>query len=144
MCVVDHLPFLLTSVTFRVFAIIISVTYLNSFGFIPIGVFWLVRCAGKILDATKILMCVSYSVILGQKTFGHRLNDIPLWLVSFTSVVLPVCFTVESIKSEHDRKELIKIQTKTFRAQSMAALFIYGVTIVAVAVLVYLPQDKIS
>ena len=85
-----------------------------------------------------------HSVILGQKIFGNRLNDIPLWLVSFTSLFFPVCFTVETINTKEDRKKLIGIQTRTFRAQSLASLFIYGVTLVAVAVLVYLPQDKVK
>ena len=39
--VVDHLPFLTTAGYFRIAASVLFITYLGTFGFIPIGVFWI-------------------------------------------------------------------------------------------------------
>ena len=39
--VVDHLPFLTTAGYFRIAASVLFITYLGTFGFVPIGVFWI-------------------------------------------------------------------------------------------------------
>ena len=39
----DHLAFLTSASFFRIAAMVISITYLGTFGLIPIGIFWLLH-----------------------------------------------------------------------------------------------------
>ena len=71
--VVDHLPFLTTAGYFRIAASVLFITYLGTFGFVPIGVFWISL------------------LFIGYKKFRLDLN--PLWLISFVSLFVPACFT---------------------------------------------------
>ena len=81
--VVDHLPFLTTAGYFRIATSVLFITYLGTFGFIPIGVFWISL------------------LFIGYKKFRLDLN--PLWLISFVSLFVPACFTHRRI----DRRYLI-------------------------------------
>ena len=75
--VVDHLPFLTTAGYFRIASSILFITYLGTFAFIPIGIFWITL------------------LFIGYQKFRLDLN--PLWLISFVSLFVPACFTMKRI-----------------------------------------------
>ena len=107
----DFLPFNISVTFFRVWSVIFLVTYLNSWGFIPIAVFWLVN------------------VMISQKTieeFTENENANSIWLMSFMGTFTPSYFRPKYEPPKIKRKRrLILAQKMLFRYQCIASAVIY-------------------
>ena len=68
------------------------------FRFIPIVIFWV----GNIL--------------LSQCTFAAKTNTIPIWLISFITLFIPVCLTTKIMKRATSRKKMIALQVPIQRS----------------------------
>ena len=95
---------------FRVWSVIFLITYLNSWGFIPIAVFWLVN------------------VMISQKTIeetseNEKANSI--WLMSFMGTFTPSYFRPKYEPKIKDKKRLISTQKMLFKYQCIASACIY-------------------
>ena len=75
--VVEHLPFLWIAAYFRIISTVLFMTYLGTFGLVPIGIFWIT------------LLFIGYHKL--------QLDMNPLWLISFVSIFLPACFTIKRV-----------------------------------------------
>ncbi len=78
--VCDHLPFLLSATVFRISAATIFVTYIHSYSAAPFALFWISNLA------------IGY--------YQFNLEKIPLWLISFTALFMPVCFTTSDVHTK--------------------------------------------
>jgi hypothetical protein len=67
------------------------------------------------------------------------MDHIPNWLIIFMSVFVPVCFTSKMFKTAKDQQEMIKIQYKTFKLQTLASFISYTITLIVVLVYVNSP-----
>ena len=119
----DHLAFISAETYFRIVSILVCVTYLNTFGFLPIAVAWI------------------GSIIIGQRIYSKSLDFIPLWLISFISIFMPICFTSKDIRSDYEREQVVYLQFQTFKYLSIVSVISYGVCLIAIGVIVYLPYD---
>ena len=77
-CCMCHVPFLLTGTYFRLSFAVLSAAYLDKLGLIPILIFWIANVA------------------IGYKLFDRSCH--PLWLISFVSIYIPVCFGIRKYK----------------------------------------------
>ena len=79
-CCLYHLPFLSTAAYFRISFFVLSVMYLGNFAVIPIGLFWIAN------------------LTIGYRHFQRSRHLNPLWLISFVSILMPVCFSMKKIE----------------------------------------------
>ena len=106
----DFLPFNISVTFFRVWSVIFLVTYLNSWGFIPIAVFWLAN------------------VMISQKTIEESTeleNGNSIWLMSFMGTFTPSYFRPKYEPKKKHKRRLISTQKKLFRYQCIASAVIY-------------------
>ena len=95
---------------FRVWSVIFLITYLNSWGFIPIAVFWLAN------------------VMISQKTIeetSENENANSIWLMSFMGTFTPSYFRPKYEPKIKDKKRLISTQKMLFKYQCVASACIY-------------------
>ncbi|XP_059083079.1 uncharacterized protein LOC131880454 [Tigriopus californicus] len=122
--VLDFLPFLFLGTGFRIAAILVLLSYLNMFAFLPIAVVWLV------------------TVIVNLRVVSNRTHEFPIWIISFFSLFFPNCFTIEC--SNGKQLDCKTLQRRCFQLQTYPAMFIYGIGLVMVALIVYLPFERFN
>ncbi len=121
----NHVAFLASAAFFRCASIIAIVTYLNTYGLLPILIFWIL------------------SFVINQRLFGPVADRFPKWLVSFMSVFVPVCFAAK-INNNNDnskRKDDVGLQYRTFKWQAWAAFISYTSPMIVVILFVNMPFD---
>ena len=106
------MPFSLVSAFFRIGSFIVFVTYISTFGFLPVGAFWFIN------------------VILSQNarnTTAGKEHQISVWLMSFMGVFVPAYFCPEYRKKERGKKKKLisPAQLTFYRNQSIASLICY-------------------
>ena len=122
----DLSPFSLTSAFFRIGAFIILVTYLNSFGFIPIGIFWFIN------------VVLSQNVSVDPAAEEHK-NSV--WLMSFMGLFVPAYFCPEYRKSSKSKKKKLisGSQLDLYWKQCLASLICYIPSLVMCFIIVNYP-----
>ena len=102
--IVNHLVYFLSTTVFRVGSITLFYSYMNNYVALFIAIFWLAN------------------LLYGYKELAPV--GAPYWLISFTSIFIPVYF----IDNTNDKPKRIRIeeQHKVFKFQSIACFCIYG------------------
>ena len=125
----DISPFLVTATFFRISAVILMFTYLNTFVFVSLLAFW----------ASNLVISQVYS----KK--NSSLMDIQnsTWLISCIGMFVPAYFYPKYISTSRNRKQILDAQKTIFRAQSIASLVCYMPSLIACMVIVNMPSDFI-
>lgn len=100
--ILSHLPFLASAAFFRVATVIVLLTYVNAFAFLPVAIFWFCCLAigyRRFQDTLILNLEILYCKIL--KLFSFNLEKIPLWLISFISLFFPICFTTHPVTPKY-------------------------------------------
>ena len=118
----DFLPFFATGAFFRIASLIVIMTYISTFGFIPL-----------------VGMLIS-SIVINQIIFRGEMEHIPNWLIVFMSLFVPVCFSTSKTSSQ----KLIQIQLKTFFFQTLMSFIIYGGTMIALMIYVNSESEALN
>merc|ERR1712223_1865075 len=112
-----HVPFLLTGTYFRLSFAVLSAAYLDKLGLIPILIFWIANVA------------------IGYKLFDRSCH--PLWLISFVSIFIPVCFGIKDYKHGSAKaKRMINLQYNTFWYQTIASVVLYIPCLIGIFVVI--------
>lgn len=122
--VLDFLPFLIIGTGFRIATILVLLCYLNMFAFLSVAVTWLV------------------TFVVNLRTLSNGTNEFPIWIISFFSVFFPNCFAIEC--SIDNREHYKTLQRRCFQLQTYPAMLIYGVSLIMVALIVYLPFESFN
>ena len=119
-----NLPLSMTSSFFRIFSIVVLLTYLNNYGFISIVVFW-------ITNMFIFVKCLNNS--------DGDAKDNSTWLVGFVGLFVPVYFYPQYNDNRFDQRNMSTIQRKIYRYQNVAALICYLPSLLACLVITNIP-----
>ena len=103
--IMNHLVYFLSTTAFRVGSIALLYSYMNNYVALFIAIFWLAN------------------LFYGYKELAPV--GAPYWLISFTSIFIPVYF-IENTNNKYERTRIKEQQRNAFKFQSIACFFIYG------------------
>ena len=106
-----NLPFTITASFFRISCAILVTTYLNQYGFVSIGAFWI----ANLIISVKTLANSSLS----------EANDNSTWLMSFIGLFVPAYFFPKYTTKSCEKRTFLVKQKTIYRQQCIASLICY-------------------
>ena len=116
---ISLIPFLISSTFFKLGAIALLFGYLSIFAI------------------CLVILVLMIGIYINDRTLEDQ-EDIPRWLISFTNLFVPLCFTIKR------NQDIYKVQVKNLKYQTVNCFMFYGTGLVILGTLVNQSKLKMN